>query len=104
MLLLVLKGYRGINVAEVMSLRMVRVSRMSPLMLGTLVPLQVYQTVEDTMIISIKGDGNGIEIQFKVNWRSLRAVGKALLPVMTTLLTLLMAPEFVRFGAYLGWW
>jgi hypothetical protein len=56
------------------------------------------------MTVSFRSDGKGIEIQFKANWRSVRAAIKALLSITAAVVSLLAAPQIVRFDTVLGWW
>jgi hypothetical protein len=60
--------------------------------------------MEKAMKIVFKSDQNGIEFQVEINWKSLRAMLKALLPLITTLFSLVAAPEVARLGSYFGWW
>jgi hypothetical protein len=56
------------------------------------------------MNLSFKINGSSIEVNLTLNWRSTIAGLRALLPVITMLLSLLAAPEVARLGALLGWW
>ena len=59
-------------------------------------------TTGGDMKLILKSDNNGLDFRFTVNWKSLVAILKALLPVAAAILSLLAAPEVAKLMAMLG--
>jgi hypothetical protein len=55
------------------------------------------------MTVIFKSDGKRVEVQIVIVWRLLRAMLKALLPIIAALISFLAAPEIARLGSYIGW-
>jgi hypothetical protein len=56
------------------------------------------------MTILLRSDGKGLRLEVSINWRSLRSLVKALLLLISTVITFLATPQIHRLGVILGLW
>ena len=56
------------------------------------------------MTIFLHSDGKGLKLEVSINWKSFRAIVRALLLLISTLITFLATPEIHRLGTLIRLW